>query len=154
MMNKAEPYWQQFLATLPDNSPIRKDKYVAEQLGDSPNLAHELAALIVSGKKTATCSALWEWQAEGNPITEVGLKTIVLDGAGEPVCIIETTEVTVRPYDEVDAQFAAEEGEGDLSLDYWRAAHWRFFTRTLSKIGRKPALDMPLVCERFRVIHQ
>jgi uncharacterized protein YhfF len=154
MMNKAEPYWQQFLATLTDNSPIRKDKYVAEQFGDSPNLAHELAALIVSGKKTATCSALWEWEAEGNPITEVGLKTIVLDGAGEPVCIIETKEVTIRPYDEVDAQFAFEEGEGDRTLGYWRRAHWRFFTRTLSKIGKTPALDMPLVCERFRVIYQ
>lgn len=153
-MSKADDYWEQFLATHPAGDSIRTETHVAEHFGDSPALADELAALIESGRKTATCSALWEWEAEGNPIPKIGLKSIVLDGRDEPVCIIETTEVVIRPYNEVDAQFAAEEGEGDLSLAYWREAHWRFFTRTLSKINKMPALDMPLVCERFRVIYR
>jgi uncharacterized protein YhfF len=96
---------------------------------------------------------LWEWEAEGSPIPEVGMKSIVLDGDGEPLCIIETTEVQIRPYNEVDAQFAFEEGEGDRSLAYWREAHWRFFSRVLAKIGREPVANMPLVCERFQVIY-
>jgi uncharacterized protein YhfF len=45
-------------------------------------------------------------------LPEAGLKTIVLDGSGDPLCIVETTEVQVRPYDEVDARFAYEEGGG------------------------------------------
>ncbi|HET7270843.1 MAG TPA: ASCH domain-containing protein [Rubrobacter sp.] len=117
-------------------------------------MADELGALIADGTKTATCSALWEYETEVEPLPEVGLKTIVLDGNGNPLCIVETTEVEVRPYDEVDAQFAYEEGEGDLSLDYWRDAHWRFFSRTLSNIDKEPTTDMPLVCERFRVIYK
>ncbi len=153
-MNKSDAYWRAFLATRPADDPMRNDTYVAECFGDSPALANELAALVMGGSKTATCSALWEWQAEGKPITEVGLKTIVLDGNDEPVCIIETTEVIIRPYAEVDAQFAFEEGEGDRSLNYWRDAHWHFFSRVLGKIGKAPALDMPLVCERFRVIYK
>ena len=116
-------------------------------------MADELGALIASGSKTATCSAPWEYEAEGEPVPEVGLKTVVLDGNGDPLCVIETTEVEVRPYEEVDAQFAYEEGEGDRSLEYWREAHWRFFSRTLPSIGREPTRDMPLVCERFRVIY-
>src|SRR5215207_7886095 len=98
--------------------------------------------------------SLWEYEAEGEPLPETGLKTIVLDGDGDPMCIIETTEVEVRPYGEVDARFAYEEGEGDRSLEYWREAHWRFFSRTLPNIGKEPATDMPLVCERFRVIYR
>jgi uncharacterized protein YhfF len=78
---------------------------------------------------------------------------VVLDGNGEPLCIIETTEVEVRRYDEVDERFAREEGEGDFSLEYWREAHWRFFSRNLPHIGKEPTPDMPLVCERFRVVH-
>jgi uncharacterized protein YhfF len=152
--NRIEDYWQRYVASLPAAVSELQAPYTAEPFGDSPALANELAALIASRRKTATCSALWEWQAEGNPITEVGLKTIVLDGNDEPLCIIETIEVAIRPYNEVDAQFAFEEGEGDLSLEYWREAHWRFFTRTLSKIGKQPALDMPLVCERFRMIYR
>ena len=153
-MNKIEAYWNKYIATLPAEDPTRQAQYVAEGFGDRPDLADELGALVLAGTKTATCSALWEWEADGNPIPQVGLKTIVLDGKDEPLCIIETTEVTVIPYNEVDAHFAAEEGEGDRSLNYWRSAHWSFFSRLLARIGKEPVQDMPLVCERFRIIYK
>jgi len=153
-MNPIEAYWSAFLASQPTDSPHRQKSYVAEGFGDGSALADELGQLVASGIKTGTCSALWEWQAEGNPIPEVGLISIVLDGAGQPLCIIETTEVTFRNFNEVDADFARAEGEGDLSLAYWRDAHTNFFSRTLPKIGKQFAEDMPLVCERFQLIHK
>jgi uncharacterized protein YhfF len=152
--NRIGAYWQSYLETLPANSPVRYEQCVAENWGDSPGMADELGALIVDGTKTATCSALWEYRAEGELLPRVGSKTIVLDGNGDPLCIVETTEVEVKPYDRVDARFAYEEGEGDRSLEYWQEAHWRFFSRTFPHIGREPAVDMPLVCERFRVIYK
>ena len=149
-----EAYWQRFLASLPPDSPYRSKSYVAEGWGDSPEMADELGALIAQGIKTATCSALWEWEAEGNPIPQAGLITIALDGRGAPLCIVETVEVTIRKYNEVDADFARAEGEGDLSLEYWRDAHRNFFSRVLPKIGREFSDEMPLVCERFRLIYK
>ena len=149
-----ENYWQNFLATLPADSPYHGKTYVAEGFGDNPELADELGALIVSGIKTGTCSALWEWEAEGNPIPEVGLISITLNGAGEPICIIETIEVAKRRFNEVGADFARSEGEGDLSLEYWRKAHTNFFSRVLPKFGKSFTEEMPLVCERFRVIYK
>ncbi len=151
--DKIKVYWQKYLDTLPEGSPVRDARYEAEGFGDSPQMADELGTLVADGTKTATCSALWEWEAEGSALSAMGEKAVVLDGSGEPLCIIETTEVKVRPYEEVDASFAYEEGEGDRSLEYWREAHWRFFSRTLPNIGREPAPDMPLVCERFRVVY-
>lgn len=145
-------YWEQFLASLPSDSLYRTKSYVAEGWGDGPALADELGALIAQGTKTATCSALWEWQAEGNPIPQAGLITVVLDGRGEPLCIVETMEVSIRKYNEVDTDFAREEGEGDLSLNYWREAHRNFFSRVLPKFGKEFSEEMPLVCERFRLI--
>lgn len=153
MDERIEQFWQSYLATLPEGSPQRLEPYRAESWGDNPKLADELAALIVAGTKTATCSALWEWEAEGEPIPTVGLKTILLSNTGEPLAVLETTEVIMRAYQDVDARFAHDEGEGDLSLEYWREGHWRFFTRTLVKIAKEPTLDMPLVCERFRVVY-
>jgi len=151
--NRVERYWLAYLATLPEDSSVRGEECVAERFGDDAGMADRLGVLVVGGTKTATCSVLWEYEAEGERIPESGQKTIILDGSDEPLCIIETTEVEIQPYDRVDARFAADEGEGDLSLEYWREAHWRFFSRTLPEIGRQPSLDMPLVCERFRVIH-
>jgi uncharacterized protein YhfF len=152
--NRTEAYWRSYVDTLPVNSSARDDQYVAEGWGDSPEMADELGALIASGTKTAACSALWEYEAEGEPLPKVGSKTIVVDGNGNPLCIVEMTEVEVVPYDRVDARFAYEEGEGDRSLAYWRDAHWRFFSRTLPNVGREPTTEMPLVCERFRVIYK
>lgn len=152
-LNRIEAYWQSYLDTLPPDSPIRSESYDAEMLGDSPELASELGALILSGTKTATCSALREYEAEDEPLPQVGEKFVVLGGDGIPLCIIETTEVEIRPYEEVDADFAFEEGEGDRSLEYWREAHWNFFTRSLAGIGKEPTMDMPLVCEKFRVVY-
>ena len=152
--DRIEAYWRSYLETLPADSPVRDEEYAAEGWGDSPEMADELGALISSGTKTATCSALWEYEAEAESLPKVGTKTIVLDGNGTPLCIIETTEVEVRPFDEVDERFAYEEGEGDRSLEYWREAHWRFLSRTLPNIGNEPTPDMPLVCERFRVVYK
>jgi len=147
-------YWEQFLASLPLDSPYHAKTYVAEGWGDSQEMADELGALIVQGIKTATCSALWEWEAEGNSIPQKGLITIALDGRGEPLCIVESVEVRIRKYNEVDADFARDEGEGDLSLNYWRAAHKNYFSRVLPKVGKEFSEEMPLVCERFRVIYK
>ena len=146
-------YWKKFLSTLPSDSPYRSKTFIAEGWGDSPELADELGALIVQGTKTATCSALWEWESEGNPIPEEGYITIALDGRGEPLFVVETIEISFQKYNEVDADFARAEGEGDLSLNYWRAAHKNYFSRVLRKIGKEFSEDMPLVCERFRVIY-
>jgi uncharacterized protein YhfF len=110
--------------------------------GDSPKLADELLELVMKGIKTATCST----EDEPN-IPTPGERWIVLDGRDEPRCVIESTEVSYRRYNEVDASFAHDEGEGDRSLAYWRDAHRNYFGRQ-----GKFSEDMMLMCERFRLV--
>ena len=151
---RVEAYWQKFLASFPKDSFYHTKTYSEGGYGDSPELMNELIQLVLIGKKTATCGSLWEWEAEGKPLPKIGDVWVELDGNGNPVCITETVEVTIRKYNKVDAQFAHDEGEGDQSLNYWREAHKNFFSRVLSKIGKGFSEDMPLVCERFRVIYK
>ncbi|WP_238136670.1 ASCH domain-containing protein [Variovorax sp. JS1663] len=63
----------------------------------------------------------------------------------------EAFHFEVVPFEQVTAEFAATEGEGDSSLAWWREAHWRYFGRECARIGRTPSQHMPVVCERFRV---
>jgi uncharacterized protein YhfF len=72
---------------------------------------------------------------------------VMLDGSGRPLAVIETVERTQRRFNDVDAAFAYDKGEGDWSLPYWRQARRRYFTR----LGQF-ADDMLLYCERFRVV--
>jgi uncharacterized protein YhfF len=78
---------------------------------------------------------------------------VVTDWQGTPGCVIETTYVEVVAFDGVTERFAAREGEGDKTLGYWRDVHWRAFARECQRIGREPDLQMPVVCERFRVVY-
>ncbi len=110
--------------------------------GDSPALADELAGLVVSGRKRATVMTPDD---PNRPV--LGQLSLVLDGKGRPVCVIETSELTSRRFDEIDAAFAFAEGEGDRTLASWRASHERYFRR----LGVF-APDMTLICERFRVV--
>jgi uncharacterized protein YhfF len=110
--------------------------------GDSPDLADQPLELVLEGVKTATCST----EDEPN-ISKPGERWIVLDGRGNPRCVIESTEVIYHRYGDVDAAFAHDEGEGDRSLSYWRDAHRSYFTRP-----GKFSEDMMLMCERFRLV--
>lgn len=148
-----EMFWRAYLATLPpDHRAHTVPLPVAERFGDSAELAEKLGQLIYQGIKTATCASLWEYEAEGIPIPVVGQYDIVLDGQNRPLLINELTEVTIMPFEDVDAAFAFEEGEGDRSHESWRSGHWRFFSRVLAKIGREPDPKMPLICQRYRVV--
>jgi uncharacterized protein YhfF len=111
--------------------------------GDSPELADKLLALVLAGRKTATC-----WSAsEGDKGVQVGKRWIVKDGRDKPRAILETVEVTRRRFGDVDAAFAHDEGEGDRTLADWRRMHIAYFTRR-----GEFAPDMEVFCERFRLV--
>lgn len=147
-----EEFFEAYQDSLDDEHPHLGADYTAWSFGDNPQMVDELLSLVLSDKKTATASCEWEYSADDEPLPQVGDLSVILDSDKNPACIIETTEIRIIPYNEVDAQFASDEGEGDQSLDYWREAHWSWFSRVLPKIGLEPTDDMPVVCERFQVV--
>lgn len=143
-------FWRAYRESRPDIAvPLAPPEAFA--FGDSKEMADELGALVMRGVKLATASALWCY-SEGDALPEVGELAIVLNGHEQPLCVIKPTEVAVKPFYEVDEQFAHDEGEGDRSLAYWRGAHRRFFSRTLAYVNRIFDEAMPVVCERFKVV--
>jgi len=151
--SQVEAFWGQFCSTLPEGSDLTKRHHEAWYFCDNAKDAAEMAGLVRQGTKTATCGSLWAYEAEGERMPEVGDLSIITDYVGKPVLIIETTAVEVVPFDEVSAEHAYLEGEGDRSLAYWRELHWRVFSRELEALGLTPSEQMPLVCERFRMIY-
>ena len=122
--------------------------------GDTTELADELIGLVLNGPKRATAGALAEYEADGDPLPEVGDLSIVTDGAMRPRAVIETTEVRVGPLSSVDDQFAWDEGEGDRSREWWLAAHTRYFSRVFARMGLAFHPDIPVTFERFIVRYQ
>lgn len=95
--------------------------------GDSPQMADELIELVLDGKKRATCTAL-HWHLD-EPAHPVGNLQVITNGQNRPRCVIQNTAQFIIRFCDVDEKLARQEGEGDLSLDFWRTAHQEFFER-------------------------
>lgn len=145
-------YWNSFVASLAHKREEIPARYQAWSFGYSAETADKLSKLVVEGVKTATASLAWAYELESEPFPEAGDYSVVLDSASRPVCIIQTTEVEVVPFNKVAAEHAYQEGEGDRSLAFWRKVHWEFFAGECEVLGRKPSKDMPVVCEKFKLV--
>jgi uncharacterized protein YhfF len=92
------------------------------------------------------------YEKDQTPLPQKGDLSVVLDGSGDPVLVIETIDVVMLPFNEVSEQFAFEEGEGDRSIAYWRMAHENYFRRNHFE-DRAFDDQMLIVCERFKVVY-
>lgn len=136
----------------------------AWSFGSTPEEADRLLELVLAGRKTATASALHEYEQEGAAraeegdtlvrtaldvvLPEPGLLSIVLDGRDAPRALIRTTHVDVVRLGDVDEDHARREGEG--SLEQWRAVHREVFAGTAPQ--GQAGDDTMVVLERFVVV--
>lgn len=125
-------------------------EYEAWAFGDQTD---ELAALVAAGQKTATASAYPLYELEQEPLPQAGEYSVILDNEDRAVCVIRTDRVYVTPFREISEEHARREGEGDLSLSYWRKVHERFFRQEMEAAGLTFDEDMPVVCEEFSCVY-
>lgn len=149
--NSALQFWQDFQKVNPEYKyhSIPQSYYFC----DTKESADYCAQLVKDSVKTATCGAQIDYQIEGDPLPKAGELFIITDWEKIASSIIKITDVTLRKFKDVDADFAAREGEGDRSLEYWREVHWDFFSRYLAAFGIQPTEELVLVCECFEKIY-
>ena len=106
----------------------------------------------MAGNKTATTSF---------PVPDpqhwgVGDLSVGLDENDMPCFVMCTTELTVRNFEDVPENFARNEGEGDLTLEWYRKEHIAFYNSN-SKRGNEiesfgDGIGKKVLCERFEII--
>ncbi|WP_127819362.1 ASCH domain-containing protein [Microbacterium sp. CPCC 204701] len=143
--------WQEYAAAHPQ-AVAACPEYTIENFGDSEQLADELLAHVLSGRKRATSELVADFVARGDSVPRIGSHWIACDGRGVPRIVIRSTELRVGPFASADAAFAADEGEDDLSLESWQREHRRYWTRVSAAHGREWSEDEEIVFERFTVV--
>lgn len=122
-------------------------------------LRDRLVAGILDGSKTSTTALLADYEVDGEPLPGPGDRSVVVDSAERPVAVIELTEIRVVTLGDVDLQHVIDEGEGDRTIEAWRAGHEEFW----SSPGMLAALGDPgfgvneqtlLVLERFVLVER
>jgi len=136
--------------------PENNDLPVSEYAFPGP-LRDQLVAAILSGEKTSTTSLVAGYELDGEPLPAVGDRALVIDSAGEPVCIEEITEVRLVRLGDVDLDHAIAEGEGFTNVADWRVGHEDFWhsAEFRAEMGDENFTvddDTQTVLVRFRII--
>ncbi|MFJ1627039.1 ASCH domain-containing protein [Marinilactibacillus psychrotolerans] len=144
MNQKIEQYKNAFLKAT--NRSLETEVEIFS-FGDTAEMADELGKLVLQGKKTGTSSG-YDLYAKDETKPYKGQLSIVLDSEDSPICVIENINVETIPFNKVTKEHARKEGEGDLSLEYWKKAHLDFFPRYY-----KEELDIEF-SENHRIIYE
>jgi uncharacterized protein YhfF len=121
-------------------------------------LRDQLVAAVLAGSKTTTTGLVADYEHENEPLPVPGERQVVIDSAGSPVGVVETTAVRVMRLAEVDLDHALGEGEGHASVEEWRAGHEEFWhSAEMREAMEDPAFtvgdDTLVVAQEFRLVH-
>ncbi|WP_191600384.1 ASCH domain-containing protein [Marinomonas algicola] len=154
MDERSQVYLNTYLNSLPNEIAKQHSSFSADYFCSDEYNANVCADLILRGEKRASCSMAHWYTHEGEAMPEVGHLQVVTNWNGDPICIIEITSIRQCKYSEITADFAAEEGEGDKSLEWWKEAHWAFFRLECEELGIELNEDILLILEHFKVVYK
>ena len=97
----------------------------------------ELFELVRSGRKTGTCCL---YTSDKN-MAQIGTKEEIYNSHGE-IITIQITSVRKCRFCDIDEAWARIEGEGDLSLAYWKRVHNDFFKKHYPEFQETDLLEL------------
>ncbi len=153
MTPQQQAFVERFLATLEEEERHRASAIQVDFFCDNQTDTNDCARLVDQGIKRASCDLLAAYEIEGRDKPAPGAFTLVVDWAQNPVCVIVTTQVEIAAFDQVSAEFAYREGEGDRSLAQWREIHRCYFEREASQLGISFSPQDLLLLEQFEKVY-
>jgi len=153
MTGEQQKFLEDFLNRGGNRSRYGDREVEAWHFCDNKKDADELAELVLQGVKRGTASLYDAYKAENEPLPRTGTLSLITDWEGTPRCLIETIRIDSYPFGKVPAAFAAVEGEGDGSLEYWKRVHREAFGREAELLNIDFSDESQVLCEEFRVIY-
>ena len=147
---KTETFWQLCC----DKHGLLSQDYCAYTFGNPEWATYhdQLIDLALKGQKQATTHLDIDFDMNGIRRREAGDYWIVLNQNLEPKCLIQVTDIEIKPFSEVDVSLAIREGEGDLSLAYWAKVHEDYYTQQCMSLGVEFQKELLVVVEGFKLI--
>ena len=150
-MTTAE-FWKSYLTAT--NQKAENATYSGELVfEDSGFTGQTQLSLVLSGAKTAIFTPFDSFEINRESIPVDGEVYVVLDSEEEPVAILEVTNVSVIPFNEIPWDLAARDGENE-NLSDWQDKMRELLEDEADLCGFEVREDSKIVCEIFRVIYK
>lgn len=148
-----QAYWESYLRSIPEQDRPIHPRVIAGHAGNA-QITDELLQLYFEGKKWAGSSLVEDFESAGDPLPAVGDYWIVLDSQSQPRCILRTDRVVISKFKDLPEEIAIAEGEGDLSVEYWKRVHGQMYLPHLEKWGVKDLNEARVITEFFTLVYQ
>lgn len=146
-------FWTAYLASLPTKRRPKKPFVYAGYAGGRKG-TDSLIRLYRSGKKTAGSGLVADYETAGDPLPKTGDYWILLDSRDRPRFLLKTIRTELNLFGRIPKSVARAEGEGDLSVAYWKKAHARFFFPFLNDWGVDDIDKAVVITEHFEIVHR
>ncbi|MBX2881499.1 MAG: ASCH domain-containing protein [Granulosicoccus sp.] len=148
-----QSFWISFLKSSACPADANDRFLESFRIGSSAEEADHGVKLILSGKKTATSSLLWEYEQSEKTAPTVGSLSVVENGNSQPICVVKTTWIEINPISNISEDFAYDYGELDGTLTSWHRVFDNYYAQVCAEMGCDFTDNTPLVCERFKLIY-
>lgn len=134
-----------------NRSLVVEDKVIVKFCADETSCNY-CAELVYQRIKTATCSLAFCYDELHETEPQPEDLWLIQDWYNNPVALVKVINSKRCKFSAVTADFAAKEGEGDKSIEYWQNEHSRFFGNELTNLGLNFAESLELSLQEFEVL--
>ncbi len=152
MFNDAtSKFWRKFLSSQEAQQFADPRLHEDFSIGEGKEDADTGAKLVLDGLKIATSAHPSEYGDDPGPPFP-GALSVLLDGLGRPVAVLETLEVNLRKLSELDEEFARDYGEWDRTLETLQSELTAYYRPLVQNTDNGDEGEIELLCERFRIV--
>jgi uncharacterized protein YhfF len=113
----------------------------------------QIFELIKARDKTGTFTLPWIVERTDNRRPKAGEALILVDYDGKPALAVTLTQVYETTFGAITAADTAVDGTPVRDLAVWKPMHTQYWTTLLKPFGLKVTDAMPVLVERFELIH-
>jgi|TARA_B110000261_G_scaffold56555_1_gene66733 uncharacterized protein YhfF len=144
-----DTFWSSAVA---DNPALNQDHQV-RWIGLDEETTLQIVEYIKSGEKTATFTLPWVNSFNNWANSHVGLPLIILSCHGEPLLVVQITEVIETTFGAIDYSVTGLDGPPVRDTAIWLALHNGYWNEILEGQGMTCTSDMPVLVEKFKPVY-
>jgi uncharacterized protein YhfF len=134
------------------NPELGRDHHV-RWIGLDEETTLQIVNFIKSGEKVATFTLPWVNEAKNWPNGRAGLPIILLSCDGQPLLMVQVTEVIEILFGNIDFSITGLDGPPVRDPQVWLELHTHYWNTILQDLSMKCSADMPVLVEKFKSVY-
>lgn len=144
-----DAFWGKAIAHNPE---LARDHQV-RWIGLDEKTTLQIVNFIKSGEKVATFTLPWVNKAKKWANGSAGLPIILLSCDGQPILMVQITEVVETTFGNIDFSVTGLDGPPVRDPQVWLELHTHYWNAILEDLKMACSADMPVLVEKFKPVY-